>query len=209
MLQPFPNLKHFCGWSVEGFMGKAMKVKKKLKGKSPGKGPGPEKGSPEKGTPKSMKVLKRPATLALNRNDPGLSLEEKMDQFAKKTNGNTQEFLDNLSAPQRECLWGRFARARKALGNNHLDSLWDKHCKGEGSDQHKKKLLAIYLKSRGDLKKGNAYAKELVGISETTGILVAFGIGLGSLAFSLLITTEASRRHQNGCHLLSSLQGLA
>eukprot|EP00435_Cladocopium_sp_Y103_P027486 s3249_g6.t1 len=133
-------------------MGKAMKVKKKhVKNKSHGKGKGPGKGqSPEKGT-KPKGILKRPSTLALpNRDDPGLSLEEKMEQFAKKSNGNTQEFLDSLSAGQREALWGRFARARKALKDQNLNSLWDKHCKGEGSEQHKKQLLSIYLKSRGD-----------------------------------------------------------
>ena len=152
------------------FNGKGNEGQKKhVKGKSPGKGPSPAKGlNLEKGKPKG--ILKRPSTLALpNKNDPGLSLEEKMEQFAKKTNGNTQEFLDSLSAPQREALWGRFARARKALKDQNLNSLWDKHCKGEGSEQPKKKLLAIYLKSRGDLKKGTMYAKELVEISETTG----------------------------------------
>ena len=189
-------------------MGKAMNVKKKqVKGKNPGKGPSPAKGlNLEKGKPKG--ILKRPSTLALpNKNDPGLSLEEKMEQFAKKTNGNTQEFLDSLSAPQREALWGRFARARKALKDQNLNSLWDKHCKGEGSEQPKEKLLAIYLKSRGDLKKGNMYAKELVEISETTGILVLkFRCDLHS---GLLATAEAARRHLNGCHLLSSFKGLA
>ena len=134
-----------------------------------------------------------------------------MEQFAKKTNGNTQEFLDNLSAPQREALWGRFARARKALKDPNLNNMWDKHCKGEGSEQHKKQLLAIYLKARGDLKKGNLYAKELVEISETTGFLVAF-VGLQSVVLLLLATThaaEAARRPMNGCHLLSSFRGLA
>ena len=153
------------------------------------KGNGPGKGRPEKGQPKSKKNLKRPATLALpNKNDPGLSLEEKMENFHKKTNGNTQEFLDNLSGPQRERLWGRFARARKSLKDENLNSLWDKHCKGEGSEQFKKKLLGIYLKNKGDLKKGNAYAKELVEISEATGILVAFDCGLQPLAISLFLS---------------------
>ena len=95
-----------------------------------------------------------------------------MEQFNKKTNGNTQEFLDNLTGPQREALWGRFSRARKALKDPKLDSLWDKRCKGEGSDPHKKQLMAIFLKTRGKLAKGNMYAKELLEISETTGVLV-------------------------------------
>ena len=155
-------------------MGKAMKamkamksgVKKKVKNESPEKGHSPGKG------PKG--ILKRPSakpSLPLP-NDPGLSLDEKMEQFNKKTNGNTQEFLDNLTGPQREALWGRFSRARKALKDPKLDSLWDKHCKGEGSDPHKKQLMAIFLKTRGKLAKGNMYAKELLEISETTGVLV-------------------------------------
>lgn len=191
LLQPFPNLKGFCGCSLFQAMGKAMKVKKNhVKGKGPGKGLSPAKGRPEKGTPKTMKSFKRPASSLdlANKNDPGLSLEEKMENFSKKTNGNTQEFLDSLSAGQRECLWGRFSRARKALHDTNLNSLWDKHCKGEGSDQHKKKLLAIYLKNKGDLKKGNAFAKELVEISEATGILVAIDCCLQSLATSLFLS---------------------
>ena len=144
------------------------KTKKVTKDGSPGKGPSPAKG-PSSGKGQPPGILKRPASLALPKGDPGLSLEEKMEQFAKKTNGNTQEFLDNLSAQQREALWGRFARARKAMKDPNLNNLWDKHCKGEGSEQHKKQLLALYLRARGDLKKGNMYAKELVEISETTG----------------------------------------
>ena len=164
--------------------------KNHVKGKGPGKGLSPAKGRPEKGTPKTMKSFKRPASSLdlANKNDPGLSLEEKMENFSKKTNGNTQEFLDSLSAGQRESLWGRFSRARKALHDTNLNSLWDKHCKGEGSDQHKKKLLAIYLKNKGDLKKGNAFAKELVEISEATGILVAIYCCLQSLATSLFLS---------------------
>ena len=57
------------------------------------------------------------------------------------------------------------------------DSLWDKRCKGEGSDPHKKQLMAIFLKTRGKLAKGNMYAKELLEISEdhwSTGVLVVF-----------------------------------
>ena len=63
---------------------------------------------------------------------------------------------------------------------------------------------------KGDLKKGNVYAKELVEISETTGVLVAFG-GLQSVsvALLLLVTAEAAERQVNGCLLLSSFRGLA
>lgn len=188
---------------------KAMKVEKKyVKKQGPGKGQGPGKRqSPEKGPPKPKGILKRPSTLALpNRNDPGLSLEEKMEQFAKKNNGNTQEFLDSLSAPQREALWGRFARARKSLKDQNLNSLWDKRCKGEGSEQHKKQLLSIYLKSRGDLKKGNQYAKELVEISETTGILVAFGCGLQPVAFSLWPSPFLPQLRQQGDIRMGAIQ---
>ena len=186
--------------------------KNHVKGKGPGKGLSPAKGRPEKGTPKTMKSFKRPAsTLDLaNKNDPGLSLEEKMDNFAKKTNGNTQEFLDSLSAGQREALWGRFSRARKALHDTNLNSLWDKHCKGEGSDQHKKKLMAIYLKNKGDLKKGNAFAKELVEISEATGILVAIDCSLQSLATSFFLSQLRLQGDiRMGYHSMSSLQDLA
>ena len=87
---------------------KAMKVEKKyVKKQGPGKGQGPGKRqSPEKGPPKPKGILKRPSTLALpNRNDPGLSLEEKMEQFAKKTMGTPKSFWI-ASVPLRERLSG-------------------------------------------------------------------------------------------------------
>ena len=188
-------------------MGKAMKamksgVKKKVKNESPEKGHSPGKG------PKG--ILKRPSakpSLPLP-NDPGLSLDEKMEQFNKKTNGNTQEFLDNLTGPQREALWGRFSRARKALKDPKLDSLWDKHCKGEGSDPHKKQLMAIFLKTGPNLQRTTCMPKSCW---RSLRPLVSwlFLCALQSLGLFLLATAEAARRHLSGCHLLSPYRGLA
>eukprot|EP00435_Cladocopium_sp_Y103_P044792 s2136_g12.t1 len=52
--------------------------------------------------------MKKPASVALTLpKDEGLSLEEKMDAFHKKGNQSVNDFLDSLTQPQREALWGR------------------------------------------------------------------------------------------------------
>ena len=50
------------------------------------------------------------------------------------------------------------------------DAVWEKHCKGKGSDQHKKKLLECYLKNKG-LKRSEQYQKEIISLSKTSGTL--------------------------------------
>ena len=82
--------------------------------------------------------MKRPSSiLKLPKNDADLSLEEKMEAFQKKANGNVQTFLDSLTQGQREALWGRFSRARDALKDTKATELWNTHCKGKGSEEEK------------------------------------------------------------------------
>ena len=97
----------------------APRKKKKKKEKATGKDGSPAKGklttSPAKGKgPAKGTAMKKPASakaLSLPK-DEGLSLEEKMDAFQKKGSQSVNEFLDSLTQPQREALWGRFSRAR-------------------------------------------------------------------------------------------------
>lgn len=126
-------------------LGLAMKAMKALK-----KGPALRKGilkkkKDEEGS-KNVKPMKKPASSTPNLPLPeekGMSLEEKMDQFTKKGNQNIHQFLDSLSKQQRESLWQRFSAARQAMRDPAADAVWEKHCKGKGSDQHKKKAFGM------------------------------------------------------------------
>ena len=157
---------------------KAMKATKKktkqtetspAQGQSPAKGPG---------------ILKRPSSiLKLPKDEADLSLEEKMEAFQKKANGNVQTFLDSLTPGQREALWGRFSRARDALKDPKATELWNTHCKWKGSEE-KKTAAGCVLKNRGDLKKAGIYQKELVALTEVAGSLagrtqISMGVLLG------------------------------
>jgi hypothetical protein len=120
------------------------------------------------------KEMKRPsAALALHNDDEGLSLEEKMEKFHEKGGKSVDEFLSSLTQGQRECLWGRFSRARDALKDEKAAELWNQTCKGKGSDGPKKQLLKVFLDTKGDLKKGNLFQKELIQLSQTAGGLDA------------------------------------
>ena len=147
--------------------------------------------------------MKRPSSiLKLPKNDADLSLEEKMEAFQKKANGNVQTFLDSLTQGQREALWGRFSRARDALKDTKATELWNTHCKGKGSEEKKKQLLAVFLKNRGDLKKAGIYQKELVALTEVSGSLagrtqVSMGV-LAATSFLLLVTCECVSLRQQG-----------
>ena len=107
--------------------------------------------------PKAMKVLKlnlkRPAGLKdVEKNKQGMSLEEKMELFAKHKNKDVNEFLDGLTKNQREALWQKFASARASLKDAEADSMWQEVAKGKGSDPAKKELLSTFLKMGGELK---------------------------------------------------------
>ena len=122
-------------------MGKTMKAMKATPKKtkqtetSPAQGHSPAKGQ---SLAKGPGMLKRPSSiLKLPKNDADLSLEEKMEAFQKKANGNVQTFLDSLTQGQREALWGRFSRARDALKDTKATELWNTHCKGKGSEEKK------------------------------------------------------------------------
>lgn len=148
---------------------KATKKKTKQTETSPAQGQSPAKGQ---SLAKGPGILKRPSSiLKLPKNEADLSLEEKMEAFQKKANGNVQTFLDSLTPGQREALWGRFSRARDALKDPKATELWNTHCKGKGSEEKKKQLLAVFLKNRGDLKKAGIYQKELVALTEVAGSL--------------------------------------
>ena len=102
---------------------------------SPAQGQSPAKGQ---SLAKGPGILKRPSSiLKLPKNEADLSLEEKMETFQKKANGNVQTFLDSLTPGQREALWGRFSRARDALKDPKATELWNTHCKGKGSEEKK------------------------------------------------------------------------
>ena len=66
----------------------------------------------KKNMPKPKHMKKPSAALTLPKNDEGLSLEEKMDKFHEKGGQSVDDFLGSLTQGQRECLWGRFSRAR-------------------------------------------------------------------------------------------------
>eukprot|EP00435_Cladocopium_sp_Y103_P026028 s4938_g6.t1 len=186
----------------------AKKVKKRKKEKATAQVESPAKGKtqaiPAKGkSPAKGSAMKKPAsaqTLA-SPNSEGFSLEEKMEAFHKKGNQNVNEFLDGLTQPQREALWGRFSRARGSLKDPAVDKMWNDHCKGKGSEAKKKQLLEVFLKSKGDLKKkNNIFHKEIMSICEVHGSLA----WLNCLAFPLhafLVPplAQATGRVRNGC----------
>ena len=150
-------------------MGKGSKARKPMKAvKKDESNKALNKGSPEGQVKK--KPVAGPQTLALT--DPGMSLEEKMEQFSKKANGNVNDFLDGLTSGQREALWGRFSRARDSLKDPTVTTLWNTHCKGQGSDAKKKKMLKVFLENQGDLKKGH-FQKELTSLCEVEGCLAS------------------------------------
>ena len=67
--------------------------------------------------PKAMKVLKlnlkRPAGhKEAEKNKQGMSLEEKMELFAKHKNKDANEFLDGLAKNQREALWAKVCQCK-------------------------------------------------------------------------------------------------
>ena len=96
-----------------------------------------------------------------------------MEKFHEKGGKSVDEFLSSLTQGQRECLWGRFSRARDALKDEKAAELWNQTCKGKGSDGPKKQLLKVFLDTKGDLKKGNLFQKELIQLSQTAGGLDA------------------------------------
>ena len=123
---------------------------------------------------KVIKILEKPSSLDQLPQQKGMSLEEKMEGFAKAKNTNVVAFLDSLSTPQRQALWQRFSAARNALKDENADQLWSDLAKGKGSDPHKKALLQCFLKLGGDLKsKKEVYMKELVSYCKVHGFLVA------------------------------------
>jgi hypothetical protein len=129
--------------------------------------------------PKAMKVLKlnlkRPAGhKEAEKNKQSMSLEEKMELFAKHKNKDANEFLDGLAKNQREALWQRFASARASLKDAEADSMWQKVAKGKGSDPAKKELLSTFLKMGGELKgKRDLWHKELITYTKSSGSLPA------------------------------------
>ena len=183
---------------------KAMKAMKVAKGNLKKNGGGTKTGG---------EVMKRPAgtQLALPK-ESGMSLEEKMEQFAKKENGNVMDFLNKLTNNQREALWGRFARARDALKDSGMQELWSKHCKGSGSDANKKALLKVFLQNKGDLKKNDTYQKELVRLSKVEGCLAFFKMAatLSFLHFACACFLAKDRKRlKSGCLLPPYSKGLA
>ena len=184
---------------------KAMKAPKKItKGilKNPGQGKSPAKGQSSGKEQPKQGILKRPSssvpTLDLG-NGEAMSLEDKMEAFQKKGQGNVQSFLDSLTPGQREALWGRFARAREALKDPQANEAWNSQCKGKGPDEKKKHLLGVFLKNRGDLKKGNHYHKELMSLTETQGKL-----GLpAQFFFGCCFCLQATQIRRSGCLLQS------
>lgn len=172
-----------------------MKRKPALKkGSALGKGPPLRKGTKkkkgaektEKTTEKSDKdqggevttkkvpkgILKKPGAAPSLGQDggAGMSLEEKMEMFAKKGNRSVSQFLDGLSKNQREALWQRFASARQSLKDPEQDAAWNTHCKGKGSEENKKALLGVFLKCKGNLKKNDLYQRELLALVRTSGL---------------------------------------
>ena len=96
----------------------------------------------DKKVPKAKSApYKRPAS----KPDTPMSLEEKMELFAKSKQQNVTQFLDQLSDAQRQALWQRFSRARDALKDEDTTAMWNSVCKGKNSDPMKKKLLGIFL----------------------------------------------------------------
>lgn len=130
-----------------------------------------------------------------------MSLEEKMELFAKKGNQTVSQFLDGLSKNQREALWQRFASARSGLKDKEQEQLWNAHCEGKGSDENKKLLLVAFLKSRGNLKKSDLYQKELLALVKSSGILAALSWAqAGVNKNGLLFLCEAKRKRKSGSH---------
>ena len=95
--------------------------------------------------------------------------KRKWSSLTKKKDGCVQTFLDKLTSGQRECLWGKFKRAREALGDKDLEEKWNTHCKGNGSDPKKKALLKVFLQNEGNLKKNDHFMKEMVRLTEVSG----------------------------------------
>ena len=87
--------------------------------------------------------------------------------ISTKKDGCVQTFLDKLTSGQRECLWGKFKRAREAFRD--LEEKWNTHCKGNGSDPKKKALLKVFLQNEGNLKKNDHFMKEMVRLTEVRG----------------------------------------
>ena len=155
--------------------------------------------------PKEMK--KTSAALALPNNDEGLSLEEKMEKFHEKGGKSVDEFLSSLTQGQRECLWGRFSRARDALKDEKAAGLWNKTCKGKGLDGPKKQLLKVFLDTKGDLKKGNLFQKELIQLSQTAGGLDA-SLQWPCLFVCTCVPPKVARKPRSGSPFRASSQGL-
>ena len=134
----------------------------------------------DKKVPKAKSApYKRPAS----KPDTPMSLEEKMELFAKSKQQNVTQFLDQLSDAQRQALWQRFSRARDALKDEDTTAMWNSVCKGKNSDPMKKKLLGIFLNEGTNLKNSTAWQKEKVTWSQSSGILDAPCVG-GPVIFS-------------------------
>ena len=164
-----------------------------------------------KAKPKAVKMpqgMKKPsAALALPNNDEGLSLEEKMEKFHEKGGKSVDEFPSSLTQGQRESLWGRFSRARDALKDEKATELWNETCKGKGSDGPKKQLLKVFLDTKGDLKKGNLFQKELIQLSQTAGGLDA-SLQWPCLFVCTCVPPKVARKPRSGSPFRASSQGL-
>ena len=118
---------------------------------------------------KAMKSMKKPAGLALKLNEEPMSLNEKIELFMKKPNGDIKNFLDELGDDQRQALWQRFSQARTTLKDPKMDQAWTEAATGPGSADAKRRLLKIFLKSNQELKNSQAYVTELTQLTKIRG----------------------------------------
>ena len=130
-----------------------------------------------------------------------------MEKFHEKGGKSVDEFLSSLTQGQRECLWGRFSRARDALKDEKAAGLWNETCKGKGLDGPKKQLLKVFLDTKGDLKKGNLFQKELIQLSQTAGGLDA-SLQWPCLFVCTCVPPKVARKPRSGSPFRASSQGL-
>lgn len=118
------------------------------------------------------KVTKKPSgNPPVPNKDEEMSLEDKMELFVRSKQQNVANWLDTLTKGQRETLWQRFSRARDGLKDPVVTNIWESQCKGPKSDPLKKRLLGVFLNAQGDLKNSQAWQKEMVTLSKSTGLL--------------------------------------
>ena len=118
------------------------------------------------------KVTKKPSgNPPVPNKDEEMSLEDKMELFVRSKQQNVANWLDTLTKGQRATLWQRFSRARDGLKDPVVTNIWESQCKGPKSDPLKKRLLGVFLNAQGDLKNSQAWQKEMVTLSKSTGLL--------------------------------------